>query len=233
MDFTETNQWVSVIKAENLDYNVAEKTVLTFLDPHGFLVGDFLTETTTDAKGMVYEVPDPKILHLARQGTNQFAYSGVVTNGVTTSSYASASIEHGINNQMIQDLVDRTLYLKNKNQELSNYLDEKADELSDDIQELEDKSRAIVTSSSLTADKNRVIFANINGSYDIGISLPNDVQNGDWIKISHGGTSPHNGRVIVYAGGSQIAGHGTSMVIDVLYQIVTLAYNSGSWHVIF
>jgi hypothetical protein len=63
--------------------------------------------------------------------------------------------------------------------------------------------------------------------------LPNDVQNGDWVEICHGGTSPLNGSVIVYGGGSDISGYGSTMEIDVLYQFVILGYNSGSWHVVF
>ena len=110
-DFNENNQWVPVVKPENVDYNIAEKTTVNFSALHSFIPGDYLTEATSGASGVVYESVTNMILNMARDSSTVFPATGSLGNGVATVAYSSISSTHGITNEVTQDLVDRTKWL--------------------------------------------------------------------------------------------------------------------------
>lgn len=117
----DTQEWVQVTKPDNLDYNVAEKTTLTFPSPHGYIVGDFLTEDVSGAVGVVYNLIDVNVIEVARYNEIQFPETGTVDNGSSSPQpYSSAVIEHGIDNLVLQELTNRTGWLKNETQRLTN-----------------------------------------------------------------------------------------------------------------
>ena len=122
-DFNENNQWVPVVKPENVDYNIAEKTTVNFSAVHSFLAGDYLTEISSGASGVVYESVTNMILNMARDSSTVFPATGSLGNGVATVAYSSISSTHGITNEVTQDLVDRTKWLyenkANKNLNIS------------------------------------------------------------------------------------------------------------------
>lgn len=124
-NFNEVAEWIDVTLPVNTDFNVAEKTTLTFIENHGFMVGDFLTEQISGATGIVYEVLSNLEVNVARQDSVEFPESGVVKNtieeSVPGSTYVSRTISHGINNLVIQELVNRTYYNKNRFDNLELY----------------------------------------------------------------------------------------------------------------
>lgn len=110
-NFDEVGQWVYVTKPENTDYNIAEKTTIYFNNEHSFVVGDYLLNSDNNSGGVVYEVLDDLSLNLARDTSTVFSVSGNLGNGTSTVSYYNASSTHGINNDVVQRLVDRTKWL--------------------------------------------------------------------------------------------------------------------------
>lgn len=110
-NFDEVGQWVYVTKPENTDYNIAEKTTIYFNNEHPFIVGDYLLNSDDNSGGVVYEVLDNLSLNLARDTSTVFSVSGNLGNGTSTVSYYNASSTHGINNDVVQRLVDRTKWL--------------------------------------------------------------------------------------------------------------------------
>lgn len=110
-NFDEVGQWVYVTKPENTDYNIAEKTTIYFNNEHSFIVGDYLLNPDDSSGGVVYEVLNNLSLNLARDTSTVFSVSGDLGNGTSTLSYYNASSTHGINNNVVQRLVDRTKWL--------------------------------------------------------------------------------------------------------------------------
>jgi len=178
MYFDENNEWVDQItKPQNSDYNVAEKTTLTFPIPHGFIVGDFLTETG-GATGVVYNLIDTLNIEVARYNEIQFPATGTVDNGsASPQSYTESIIEHGIDNLVLQELVDRTNWLKNEAQRLTNR-DVVIENRVDDLRQW------------LTVSTNQTLFIDRKYLVDITagnvvLTLPGSPLPGRFLTVSH------------------------------------------------
>ncbi len=255
MNFTETIQWVGVIKPVNTDFNVAEKTTLTFLKPHGFIVGDYITEIIGGAaKGIVYEVPDTLTVNVAKQDENAFPETGEVTNGAITITYVSRTISHGINNQVIQDLVDRTAYNKKRIDDLElsvgnidnsinnidnsiNNIDNSINNIISDITILQDTQTDLkyeIVTTSTVAQSNKHYICNLI-SENITITLPEDANSGDWVSVFVGGNQLILTKTVsVYFGNKYFnttLGPNATIQIDIPYKFITFSYTSNSWYI--
>lgn len=109
--FSENSNWVDVTKPFNTDYHIAEKTNIIFSGSHPFIVGDYITETSSGATGILYENISTSQINIARDSSTLFPSSGQLINGTETFSYISSSVTHGIDNDVTQRLVDRTKWL--------------------------------------------------------------------------------------------------------------------------
>lgn len=109
--FSENSNWVDVTKPFNTDYHIAEKTNILFSSNHPFLAGDYLTETSSGATGILYELVSLTEINVARDSSTLFPATGELSNGTETFSYNSNSVTHGIDNDVSQRLVDRTKWL--------------------------------------------------------------------------------------------------------------------------
>ena len=109
--FSENSNWIDVTKPFNTDYHIAEKTNILFSSDHPFFVGDYLTETSSGATGILYELVSLTEINVARDSSTLFPATGELSNGTETFSYNSSSVTHGIDNDVSQRLVDRTKWL--------------------------------------------------------------------------------------------------------------------------
>ncbi len=109
--FSENSNWIDVTKPFNTDYHIAEKTNILFTTNHPFLVGNYLTETSSGATGILYELVSLTEINVARDSSTLFPATGELSNGTETFSYNSSSVTHGIDNDVSQRLVDRTKWL--------------------------------------------------------------------------------------------------------------------------
>jgi len=113
-NFNETSQWVPVTKPENFDYNIAEKSTVVFNSTIPFVVGDYLINPTNNSGGVVYEKINGTTLNIARDTSTVFPNTGNMGNGTATHAYSSVTTTHGISNDVLQRLVDRTKFLEDR-----------------------------------------------------------------------------------------------------------------------
>lgn len=231
MNFTETIQWVGVVQPVNTDFNVAEKTTLNFLEPHGLIVGDYVEETLSGAKGIVYEVPSATTLNLAKQDATPFPESGIIVSGIIEITYVSRTISHGINNQVIQDLVDRTAYNKKRIDDLEIQVDNNTQNVTILLESQIGLNHEVVTESVIAGKNKRYVALNTSNS-TITVSLPTVVSNGDWVSVMKGGTIPVVGITAVYTGPKKfnsIYGPNFTVDIDIPFKFITFTYYNDSW----
>lgn len=227
MTFEENQEWVNeVTKPDNLDYNVAEKTTLTFSSPHGYIVGDFLTEDVTGAYGVVYNLIDVYTIEVARYNEIQFPETGTVNNGSSSpQGYNQAVIEHGINNQVLQDLVDRSGWLKTETERLTNR----------DItieNKIDNNETWLFVSNNFTATIDKKYLVDISGG-NVVATLPNISLPGRFITFVIEKGDLNLTSFSVRGGENNIEGSSDVMKVDLFYPFRAI-YVGGStgWKIV-